>query len=84
MKIGTFMRGMVVGVATGVLLDTALRPSPKFRKTQAGTACPALWTRPWTRSAPGCNSTRYRAGGQRLCKPLPARQIFCLPRKIPS
>lgn len=38
MKIGTFMRGMVVGVATGVLLDTALRPSPKFRKTQAGKA----------------------------------------------
>ena len=29
---------MVVGVATGVLLDTALRPSPKFRKTQAGKA----------------------------------------------
>ena len=26
MKIGTFMRGMVVGVATGVLLDKAGRP----------------------------------------------------------
>lgn len=38
MKLGTFMRGMAVGVAAGVLLDTALRPSPQFRKTQAGKA----------------------------------------------
>jgi hypothetical protein len=27
---------MVAGMAVGVLLDNALRPSPKFRKTQAG------------------------------------------------
>ena len=38
MKMGTIMRGMAVGVAAGVLLDTALRPTPKFKKTQAGKA----------------------------------------------
>jgi hypothetical protein len=27
---------MVVGVAAGVLLDNVLRPSPKFKRTQAG------------------------------------------------
>lgn len=32
----TFLKGMVAGMAVGVLLDNALRPSPKFRKTQAG------------------------------------------------
>lgn len=36
MKTCTFLKGMVAGVAVGVLLDNALRPSPKFRKTQAG------------------------------------------------
>ncbi len=36
MKTCTFLKGMVVGMAVGVLLDNALRPSPKFRKTQAG------------------------------------------------
>lgn len=34
----TFFKGMVVGMAAGVMLDTALRPSPKFKKTQAGRA----------------------------------------------
>ncbi len=36
MKTCTFLRGMAIGMAAGVLLDNALRPSPKFRKTQAG------------------------------------------------
>ena len=36
MKTCTFLKGMVAGMAVGVLLDNALRPSPKFRKTQAG------------------------------------------------
>lgn len=36
MKTCTFLKGMVDGMAVGVLLDNALRPSPKFRKTQAG------------------------------------------------
>ena len=35
MKTCTFLKGMVAGMAVGVLLDNALRPS-KFRKTQAG------------------------------------------------
>ena len=36
MKTCTFLKGMVAGMDVGVLLDNALRPSPKFRKTQAG------------------------------------------------
>lgn len=36
MKTCTFLKGMVAGMTVGVLLDNALRPSPKFRKTQAG------------------------------------------------
>lgn len=36
MKTCTFLKGMVAGMAVGVLLANALRPSPKFRKTQAG------------------------------------------------
>ena len=36
MKTCTFLRGMVVAVAAGVLLDNVLRPSPKFKRTQAG------------------------------------------------
>lgn len=36
MKTCTFLKGMVAGMAVGVLLGNALRPSPKFRKTQAG------------------------------------------------
>ncbi len=36
MKTCTFLKGMVAGMVVGVLLDNALRPSPKFRKTQAG------------------------------------------------
>ena len=36
MKTCTFLKGMVAGRAVGGLLDIALLPSPKFRKTQAG------------------------------------------------
>ena len=36
MKTCTFLKGMIAGMDVGVLLDNALRPSPKFRKTQAG------------------------------------------------
>ncbi len=38
MKMCLFMRGMAVGIVAGVLLDNALRPSPKFKRTQAGKA----------------------------------------------
>lgn len=37
MKTCTFLKGMVAGMAVGVLLDNALRPSPKFRKTRGQT-----------------------------------------------
>ncbi len=42
MKMCLFMRGMAVGIVAGVLLDNALRPSPKFKRTQAGKAVQRL------------------------------------------
>ena len=36
MKTCTFLNGMVAGIALAVLLHNALRPTPKYRKTQAG------------------------------------------------
>ena len=38
MKMCAFLRGMAVGMAAGVALDMAVRPSPKFRKTAVGKA----------------------------------------------
>lgn len=42
MKLTAFLRGAAVGMAAGVALDMAVRPTPKLSKTAAGQALQRL------------------------------------------